>query len=370
MDDVLGWLDEVSGSGPSSAGAAASQPSVEAPSAQPSVLCLPTSVTQATTAASNSRQAPAPPPSHPVAFGSRHPEKESDHYVHNTIDLYASDITEPLKKIREIRGPLLEELTMASGCTGTGPESLLPAITALDVRHEFTCDLKSSAWLFIKNNCDIGDKCHHYLDLNALLADARCVDASGNEVDPSSPLKVGTHISGRCARHEMDVCGHFIAKTALDGCFAGISCKPYSLARTGRRSGTKAHADATLLETFVLIMGMLEPVYAMLENVWGFCLPESKLSKQSPLMRLMLFAERYAPQFLPVVVIMQGTTFMHFTRRRVYVTFFNIERGGREAARNFTLFVVEHLIYVYSVTYTCLLAYFLTYVFTYLLTCL
>ena len=216
MDDVLGWLDEVSGSGPSSAGAAASQPSVEAPSAQPSVLCRPTSVTQATTAASSSRQAPAPPPSYPVAFGSRHPEKESDHYVHNTIDLYASDITEPLKKIREIRGPLLEELTMASGCTGTGPESLLPAITALDVRHEFTCDLKSSAWLFIKSNCNIGDKCHHYLDLNALLADARCVDATGNEVDPSSPLKVGTHISGRCARHEMDVCGHFIAKTALD----------------------------------------------------------------------------------------------------------------------------------------------------------
>ena len=56
--------------------------------------------------------------------------------------------------------------------------------------------------------------------------------------------------------------------------------------------------------------------------------------------------------FFPVVVIMQGRLFLHFTRRRVYVTFFNLQRGGREAARLFQLFITEHLVYAYSRVYT------------------
>ena len=261
-------------------------------------------------------------------------------YVPNTLELYSSDIVAPLKVIRAYRGECTRTHRMATGCTGTAPESLLEEISGLPVTHVFTCDSKAASWQFIKANSGFDDDCHHFLDMHDLLR-CRAITADGAEVPSDDPRRAATMITGRCARHEMMCCDLIMPKRLLDSFFAGISCKPYTMARTGRRAGTKDHEDAGLLETFVLLLAELQPGFAILQNVWGFCLPESRTVRESPLTRLLTFAAQVAPMYIPVVIIMQGTVFLHFVRRRVYVVFIHRDKGGIESVALLKLFITD-----------------------------
>ena len=66
----------------------------------------------------------------------------------------------------------------------------------------------------------------------------------------------------------------------VDCMISGLSCKPFSCARSKRfGQGSSVHQDADLYVAFLQILQALQPKFALVENVYGLLLPESKQVK-------------------------------------------------------------------------------------------
>lgn len=111
-------------------------------------------------------------------------------------------------QVRDGLGPQIRTNIMMSIASGCQPEHLYGFISKIRSAVVFTCDPKETAYRFA---CEQGFKsCHHFVD--------------------GRPLSVNGE--GLCATHGFRVCC-IVREMDADIFLAGISCKPYSLARTG-----------------------------------------------------------------------------------------------------------------------------------------
>ena len=81
----------------------------------------------------------------------------------------------------------------------------------------------------------------------------------------------------------------------------GFSCRPFSTASPFRKHGTKTHADADLFEVFLSLLGDVEPIGAVAENVVGLLLPESTQDTTPSLERIVAVAKDKYPQYVVTV---------------------------------------------------------------------
>ena len=151
------------------------------------------------------------------------------------------------------------------------------------------------------------------------------------------PDKVGHHFKdakevakfgrGFCMRHNQicepdDMCGR---STFV---IAGVSCRLFSTANKDRTKGTKDHEDAGLAEAWVLQVERDEPDSAVLENVFGFAMRESKAEPASPLVQLLKYIKERLPMYSVRVYWMEGHVFLVLARRRVFVHLIHKRAGG------------------------------------------
>ena len=153
-------------------------------------------------------------------------------------------------QVRDGLGPQIRTNVMMSLASGCQPEHLYGFISKIRSAVVFTCDPKETAYRFA---CEQGFKsCHHFVD--------------------GRPLSINGE--GLCATHGFRVCC-IVREMDADIFLAGISCKPYSLARTGRFSedgGATSHDDAFMLIIYIRLVKRHQPKKSVLENVYGFLL--------------------------------------------------------------------------------------------------
>ena len=65
----------------------------------------------------------------------------------------------------------------------------------------------------------------------------------------------------------------------------------------------------------------VRPDLGLFEQVFGFSLAESKYEKESPLVSFLQLTSELLSDYTPVVLLVSGSTFMCFERRRIYVVF-------------------------------------------------
>ena len=241
-------------------------------------------------------------------------------------ELYQPHVVKPLKNIRNARGHQVRPLLLGSTCSGLCPESRFGQLLDLDIHHAFTNDIKASAYRFAQQNGPFAP--HHYADM-VELADNMHVE--GNKV----------MFKAKCVHHEQ-VCEQVFDQGELDCITCGSSCKAFSMARHGRLSeGSKTHKDEPMIAKWCEMLARSEPKTGLLENVAGFMLPESSSDPASPLKRLVQYLGEIAPQYTVVPVILQGSTFMVFSRRRVYVCAIHESVGGPIAAAKMKWMLTE-----------------------------
>ena len=238
--------------------------------------------------------------------------------VHDTSLLFKSNLLDPLEQVRRFRGPVLHAHCMASVCTGAGPESQIDNVLEVQTRHFFTCDIKATAFRWIEANGPASE--HHFVDVREMACSIEQL------------LNGKIRIQARCARHGMQICTVDITPGELHMLTAGISCKPFSNARTGRRSGTTAHRDEDLFQHCIRLVKALQPGILLLENVHGIIFPESKLNKSSPLNRFLKAFKDENPLYHVIVFVVTGKLWLVQSRKRVYVAFFHERVGGSHAA--------------------------------------
>ena len=245
-------------------------------------------------------------------------------------DLYQPHIVNPLKDIRDARGQQERPLIIASCCSGMAPESRFGQLLDLDLKHIWTNDIKASSYRWIQSNGP--DAPHHWADM--------CEMADKMEIKDEHII-----IKAKCVHHGT-TCEQVVEKGEMDCLSCGASCKPFSLPRHGRLTlGSKAHKDEKLIAKWAELLGASESKTGLLENVAGFMLPESASDPASPLKRLIEYMSEVAPEYSIVSIILQGSTYMVFSRRRIYVCAIHKSVGGAAAAAK--LKYPHHLILIF-----------------------
>ena len=152
--------------------------------------------------------------------------------------------------------------------------------------------------------------------------------------DSNKPWIKTVTLKGFCALHGREHAMNTVVGT-VDCIISGLSCKPFSCARSKRFSqGSNAHKDADLYQAFLQILRALKPKIALVENVYGLLLPESKQVKQTPLETFLAEVAASCEGYHPVVFLMHGSTFMILTRRRVYILLIHESAGGARACQS------------------------------------
>ena len=213
----------------------------------------------------------------------------------------------PLADFRKSLGHQTLCAILGSLASGVQPEHLFHSVAAIKARVLFTCDPKQTAFQFARRQGFISD--HHFVDGRPLAA----------------------HGAGPCALHGFRQCS-VVGAVNLDLFVAGISCKPYSMARTGRWDGT-SHEESFLMDTFFAVLIRHQFKKSILENVFGFLLPESKHEKRSPYQKLLERAARELPNDFVTCYLTNGKTMLVFHRRRVWIVFTRIDCGGAASAK-------------------------------------
>lgn len=209
----------------------------------------------------------------------------------------------PLEPLRQSRGSQRRVYLHASICSGMGPESKIGDLTAQKHHSVFNCDQKAWAVKWQQdNNADRPD--HFFSELRG-LADL------GQSIWTAEGTKV--------------VLAQLIANGILqkpDHFHAGVSCRGYSFARSGRAADIWSHEDTFMIEEFLNLVELVESPVSTLENVGVFLKTDTK-SGESPLYRLMKRAEEKGmlAKFRMYVVITNGS-FLVWERCRCWIMFF------------------------------------------------
>ena len=183
------------------------------------------------------------------------------------------------------------------------------------------CDSKESCYNFTNDNLQT-EPDHYFVAAEDMFTDEDYKD--GDE-------EVKT--SGKCANHAWAFCALVFKILLLDLFVAGISCRPFSMARGGRHTGTTSHGEVHLLWDFLRMLWRMQPKYALLENVFGFALPESVNDPLSPLRRLMQYMAEHAYPYVIRVYVLCTSGTLKWRRRRIYISFHHLRAGGEAASK-------------------------------------
>ena len=233
---------------------------------------------------------------------------------------WAAVINKVLDPVRELRGgDPVREFHAGSICTGTSAEGRGSKHVKMPTKWYFYSDSKEAAFNFVNDNNDPAE--HYFVDCYDLMDDNQ-----DEEHEPTPNLK------GRCAYHGWQWCALLIPALLLDMFIAGISCKPFSVSRSGRHEGTSTHEEANLVWVFLKILFKIQPRYACLENVWGFVIAESTKDPVSPLQNMLNFAVQEGLPFFIRIFVLCGSTFNRWRRRRIFVSFHHNAAGGEASS--------------------------------------
>ena len=194
-------------------------------------------------------------------------------------------------------------------CIGAAPEVETFRGGGIDTEHVFSADNKQACMKFWQDNYPEVFK-HQFYDVTEMaeMDTAKCTKCFG-------------------------LCVCTMAIMCLDVLIAGFSCKPYSTARTGRHSeGTTKHKDVKVLHAVLRWIVLCQPKCCILENVFGFAVPESETCTETPLQRLLADLRVLVPQYVVSIIVAAGDTFMSWRRRRLYIVLHHEAIGGAGAA--------------------------------------
>ena len=264
--------------------AAASQQALEAASADPTLL-QGTFVTE--------------PEAHPgfVAWGNDPVYKA-----------WLPHIERPIAPVKELRGKVLQPVVCATLFGGLSSERQVYKLHGLPTHWAFSCDKKHN--------------CVAWSELNFTRADVHYMDALDFlESDSGRDL-----FSGGELKDLKQFCG------LVDILFVSTSCKPYSSARTGRKSGgSQAHEDTNLIKAFFRAAKLVKPGAMIFEQVFGFSLSESTSDPRSPLQQFLEQCDEELPDYERTVFVIDGDLFLVFIRHRIYIIFIRKDYGGAES---------------------------------------
>lgn len=173
----------------------------------------------------------------------------------------------------------------------------------------FTCDRKPEAIAFCESNFKQA-RCH-FLDALQFL--------QGN--------------MGKCLFHGLKNCSMLQFAQFLHILFVSTSCKPFSKARTLRSQGTGNHDDSQCINAFWAVLEMTQAPAILFEQVFGFCLRESKRDPISPLQRLLKTLRERFPSWSVRVFFCTGSTHLCFDRHRVYICMLHQSLGGERSLK-------------------------------------
>ena len=238
------------------------------------------------------------------------------------VDTWFPHISEPLAGVRDFRGRENQQCNGASMCTGMAPESKANERHKIDTKWHFMTDNKEAAFNFVMENCPTPER--------FLVEAAELFTDEDNETESEE----GAKCTARDAMNAFTWAMFFLPKLLLDIFVGGVTCRPFSAARTGRHAGTTDHPEAHLIWDFLRVLKWIQPRFACLEEVWGFAMPESVHDPISPLKRMLDYVVEQAhtyPYFVRVYVVCTSTM-LRWKRRRLYITFFHHEAGGEESS--------------------------------------
>ena len=223
--------------------------------------------------------------------------------------IFQDDLNDPLKAIQEARGPQLRALRSCSLFTGLGAEKAGKEATGAADQACFSADLKSESWWWILKSW-VDDVSCHFTDVRELVETG----------------------SGWCCRHGQVCSIVHLEPGDIEDFDAGVVCRPYTNARTGRRQlGSKNHADRDLLAKTMSFIVRYRPRKGRIENVFGFVQADTA-NEPSALQEFVGELEvETCNEYDWAIFVFTGTTHMWMPRRRVYICIFHRESCGKLA---------------------------------------
>ena len=235
----------------------------------------------------------------------------------------ADHINASTQQAHNSRGKQVRNMRMGSLFSGALPERhVCNNMINVPVELVFSMDSKETAYRFCEENGGLPE--HHFVDGRDWLK-------SGN-------------LCGRCSQHNFAKCSLTMPKMFLDILLAGVSCRPYSTARAKRVSGTRSHQDSDLMDVFIQAMIQLEPRVGVLENVFGFCMPENQHDRTSPLERFLATCKELLPMYTTTVYVLQAKIFMVMNRVRLWVVLVHDSAGGVSASSRIRTLITVKLL--------------------------
>jgi site-specific DNA-cytosine methylase len=226
------------------------------------------------------------------------------------------------------RGAFLRKVRMATLCSGASPESKLCNVFKVPVKHVLICEQKQAAINF--TNANLFNSGQHArpeyfgTDLKQLASEFR---------SPS-------------LYHNFKEVTVVINKRTLDLLIAGISCKGYSYARSGRRANWVDHRDSWMIDSFLKLLDEWEPLFSILENVASFLRPD-KATGMSPLHYLAqkIIEMGLHQKYVVSVLLSRGSLFGAQVRKRVWIVFAHRHHDGEGTISRLSLYYHDLLSY-------------------------
>ncbi len=216
-------------------------------------------------------------------------------------------IDKPLEAMRDVRGDFLRDVNMATLFGGVSSERKCVQLFSIPHKWCFSCDKKATAIAFSDMNFSRPDV--HFIDgLDFLESDEGRNLFEGNEM---ASLK------------------QFV--NAIDILFVSTSCRPFSSARSKRKSeGSANHEDMRLLDVFFRAVLIIKPGCIVFEQVFGFALSESVDDPVSPMQRFLERCEQELKEYEWATFAVDGDMYLIFVRHRIFIIFVRKDYGGKD----------------------------------------
>lgn len=222
--------------------------------------------------------------------------------VRDRRQLWIPHIAGPLRHVRKSRGAQRRPFRFTTACSGMNPEDAILSRHEFDLAYTlcFSCDNKACALKFAEIN-NSQQPCHVMTDFRHLFdGEGHCV-VHNQKCDLSSYKRGGVE--------------------QADLFSAGISCRGYSMARTGRREDWTRHQDSWMIDQYLQSLLEQLPLAAVLENVLGFM--KKDRSGESPFARMMMRANELGlfDVYHVRVHVTDSAEWLVWVKRRVYIVF-------------------------------------------------
>ena len=218
-------------------------------------------------------------------------------------------IRKPLSPLMEMRVAFQRDVVCAALFDGMGSEKKVASLFQIPTRWVLECEKCPNANSFKFGNSDSHAE-HLFLDARDFLSE------DGFFTDFMNDFK----------RVPLD----FVAPGEIDILFCSFSCRPYSIARSGRMRGTQGHEDSYQVDCFWAAFERLRPKALCMEQVFGFALAEPSEVAQSPLQKMIAkFTDDYAAYNVAVFYV-AGNLYTVLVRHRVYLVAVHEDAGGAD----------------------------------------